>query len=107
MISWLTVSASSKCPCCFLDTLLTPADITPASALILKLLGDFIVCCPVCCVKVKAVVYDGHHCAPEAATGQSQSVSKDDLEVASSVIHQLLSTSPESVVEIPTKGTVS
>ena len=62
-------------------------------------------CCPVCNVRVKAGMYDVHQCIPQAAT--SQHVSKDDLQVASSVIHKLLSTSPENVVEIPTKGTVS
>ena len=105
LIGWLTVSASCKCPCCFLEIPLTPADVKPAPDLILKLLGDLLVCCPVCKISVKAGMYDQHQCTPEVES--SQSVSKDDLQVASSVIHHLLSTSPKNVVEIPTRGTVS
>ena len=62
-------------------------------------------CCPICKVSVKAGTYDQHQCIPQVES--SQSVSKDDLQVASSMIHQLLSKSPENVVEIPTRGTVS
>ena len=105
LIGWLTVSASCTCPCCFLETTLTPADITPAPDLILKLLGDLLVCCPDCKASVTAGTYDEHQCTPQVES--SQGVSRDDLQVASSVIHHLLSTSPENVVEIPTRGTVS
>ena len=101
IISWLTVSASSQCPCCFSETPLDSAFINPAPSLILKLLGDILVSCPNCRVDVKAGSLDNHQCTP-----QPQRVSKDELQVTSSVIHQLLSESPENVVEIPTRGTV-
>ena len=81
---------------------LTSTSIYPAPSLILKLLGDILVCCPACKVEVKAGMYDIHQCTPQA-----KSSIKDDLQITSSVIQQLLSESPENIVEIPTRGTVS
>ena len=101
VISWLITSACSKCPCCFSDTPLDPASINPAPSLILKLLGEVLVCCPVCNTSVNVGVLDMHQCTP-----QVQSVSKD-LQVTSTVIQELLSKSPDNVLEIPTGGTVS
>ena len=102
VVNWLTVSASSQCPCCFSESPLTSTSIHPAPSLILKLVGDILVCCPACKVEVKVGTYDMHQCTPQA-----KSSSKDDLQVTSSVIQQLLSESPENIVEIPTRGTVS
>ena len=99
---WLTVSASSQCPCCFSDTALDPGSINPAPSLILQLLGDVLVDCPTCKVCVKSRSFGEHQCTP-----QPKRVNQDELQVTSSVIHQLLSESPENLVEIPTKGTVS
>ena len=58
--------------------------------------------CPTCKAGVKTGLYDTHQCTPQA-----QSVKEDELQVTSSIIQQLLSESPENVVEIPTRGTVS
>ena len=102
IIEWLTISASSHCPCCFSESLLNPVSINTAPSLVLKLLGEVLVTCPACKAGVKTGLYDTHQCTPQA-----QSVKEDELQVTSSVIQQLLSESPENVVEIPTRGTVS
>ena len=102
IISWLTLSASSQCPCCYSETPLDPAHINPAPSLILELLGDMLVSCSTCKADVKAGSLCRHQCCP-----QSNTVSKDELQATSSVIQQLLSGSPENVVELPTRRTVS
>ena len=102
IISWLTTSASCQCPCCFSDTPLEPSSITPAPTLIWQLLGDVLVVCPICEVDVQSRLFSEHQCTP-----QPKRANKEELQVTSSVIQQLLSESPENVVEIPTKGTVS
>ena len=101
IISWLITSACSKCSCSFSETPLDPASINPAPSLILKLLGEVLVCCPVCNASVKVGLLDMHQCIT-----QVESVSKD-LQVTSTVIQELLSKSPDNVLEIPTGGTVS
>ena len=100
--SWLTISASSQCPCCYSQTPLDPVHINPASSLILDLLGDILVYCPICKLEVKAGAFHQHQCSP-----QSKKVDRDELQTTTSVIQQLLSQSPENVVELPTRGTVS
>ena len=99
---WLTVSASSQCPCCFSNISLDPGSINPAPSLILQLLRDVLVDCPTCKVCVMSRSFGEHQCTP-----QPKQVNQDDLQVTSSMIHQLLPESPENLVEIPTKGTVS
>ena len=102
IISWLTLSASSQCPCCYSETPLDPAHINPAPSLILELLGGILVSCSTCKADVMAGSLCRHQCCPQSST-----VSKDELQATSSVIQQLLSGSPENVVELPTRGTVS
>ena len=102
IIRWLTFSACTRCPCCYSETPLDPAQINPASSLILELLQDIIVSCSLCKVEMKAGTLDQHQCSPQLKT-----VAREELQTTASVIQQLLSQSPENVVELPTKGTVS
>ena len=102
IVGWLTLSASSQCPCCYSETPLNPALINPAPRLILELLRDVLVTCSTCKVDVTAGSLDKHQCSP-----QPKRANKDELQVTSSVIQQLLSESPENVVELPTRGPVS
>ena len=102
IIRWLTLSASTRCPCCHSETPLDPAHINPASSLILELLQDIIVSCSHCKVEMKAGMLDQHQCSPQLET-----VAREELQTTASVIQQLLSQSPENVVELPTKETVS
>ena len=59
--------------------------------------------CPTCKAGVKAGMYDTHQCIPRAKSIRALRMSYR----LHHVIHQLLCESPESVVEIPTRGTVS
>ena len=55
----------------------TPIDVTPARSLILKLLCDIHVCCPLCKRDVKVGAYDKHQYTPLAES--SPGVSRDDF----------------------------
>ena len=83
-------------------TPLYPVHINPASSLILDLLGDILVYFPICKLEVKAGAFHQHQCSP-----QSMKDDRDELQTTTSVIQQFLSQSPENVVELPTRGTVS
>lgn len=61
-----------------------------------------IVSCSFCKVEMKAGTLDQHQCSP-----QLKIVAREELQTTASVIQQLLSQSPENVVELPTGGTVS
>ena len=52
--SW-TILSRSQCPCCISDSLLDSASIIAAPGLILKLLGDVVVCCLACKVEVLSI----------------------------------------------------
>ena len=86
IIRWLTLSASTRCPCCYSKTPLDPAHIDPASSFILELLQDIIVSCSHCKVEMKAGTLDQHQCSPQLKT-----VARDELQTTASVIQQLLS----------------
>ena len=81
IIDWVTITASSLCPCCYSDSPMEPNFISPPPTLILNLIKDVLVICPGCGSDVKTGSFACHHCTQEYER-------TTDLEVASTVIKQ-------------------
>ena len=92
---WITISASTECPCCVSHHNLTLQSIHPAPEIIVRLL---VVQCVTCKRDMKAGEYDEHHCKQETA--------EVPIEMAR-VIRHLTSESSSNIIQIPTGGTVS
>ena len=70
----------------------------PAPKLIQQLLRDVMVWCESCTSSIKAIDYTSHCCS---------TVRKQEMQLVSKVVHQMLSTTKENYIQIPTGGTVS
>ena len=98
LIEWIHLRGL-HCPCCYSPTPLECTQINPASRMIQLLLNDVMVLCTTCKRSVKAVKYDTHCCTEE--------VNKEEMQLVTSVVHKMLSSSKENCIHIPTGGTVS
>ena len=97
LIEWIHVTAA-RCPCCYSSARLECKLVNPAPQLIQQLLHDVMVWCESCTSSIKAIDYDSHCCS---------TVRKQEMQLVSKVVHQLLSTTKENYIQIPTGGTVS
>ena len=73
-------------------------DVNPASSLIQQLLHDVMVVCGTCKSSVKAISYDSHCCS---------TVQRQEMQLVSKVVHQMLNANKENTIQIQTGGTVS
>ena len=64
------------------------------------LLYDVMVCCRSCDRSIKAIEYDSlHRC--------TESVTRQEMQLVSKVVHKMLDASKENIIQINTGGTVS
>ena len=91
LFEWIHVAAA-RCPCCYSSARKL---VNPAPKLIQQLLHDAIVWCD---ISIKAIDYDSHCCS---------TVKKQEMQLMSKVVHQMLSTTKKNYIQIPTGGTVS
>ena len=92
----LSVMSELECSIC-LGVLTQPMH-NPASMLIQQLLHDVMVVCGTCKSSVKAISYDSHCCT---------TVQRQEMQLVSKVLHQMLNANKENCIQIPTGGTVS
>ena len=97
LVEWIHLSAA-RCPCCHSTAPLECKDVNPASMLIQQLLHDVMVVCGTCKSSVKAISYDSHCCT---------TVQRQEMQLVSKVLHQMLNANKENCIQIPTGGTVS
>ena len=97
LVEWIHLCAA-RCPCCHSTAPLECKDVNPASSLIQQLLHDVMVVCGTCKSSVKAISYDSHCCT---------TVQRQEMQLVSKVLHQMLNASKENSIQIPTGGTVS
>ena len=99
MVEWFKVFNCSgvKCPCCFMDTPLTAAQLKAAPLFIQTLLMDIALECQKCRKDIKACEYSTHQCNGEPTEA--------DLQTASHVLRRLVSTHSQPII-IQTGGTV-
>ena len=90
---WITISASTECPCCVSHHNLTLQSIHPALDIIVRLLHDVVVQCVTCKRAMKSGEYDEHHCKQETA--------KVPIQMAK-VIRHLTSENSSNIIQIPT-----
>eukprot|EP00731_Ephydatia_muelleri_P011314 Em0006g208a len=88
----------SVCPCCCSSAARLECKlVNPAPKLIQQLLHDVIVWCESWMRSIKAIEYDSHCCS---------TVKIQEMQLVSKVVHQMLSTTIENYMQIPTGGTV-
>ena len=98
LVEWIHLCAA-RCPCCHSTApCLECKDVKPASSLIQQLLHDVMVVCGTYKSSVKAISYDSH-CGT--------TVQRQEMQLVSKVLHQMLNASKENSIQIPTGGTVS
>ena len=97
LVEWIHLSAA-RCPCCHSTAPLECKDVNPASMLIQQLLHDVMVVCGTCKSSMKAISYDSHCCT---------TVQRQEMQLVSKVLHQMLNANKENCIQIPTGGTVS
>ena len=98
LIEWIHLNAT-YCPCCHSTTPLTSKNLKPAVQIIQLLLYDVMVCCRSCDRSIKAIEYDSHRC--------TESVTRQEMQLVSKVVHKMLDASKENIIQINTGGTVS
>ena len=97
LIEWVHL-ASAHCPCCYTTSPLECALIKPAPRMVQLLLHDVMVVCPSCKRSIKAIEYDAHCCSE---------VSKQEMQLVSTVVHRMLDATQDQCIRIPTGGKVS
>lgn len=97
LVEWIHLCAA-RCPCCHSNAPMECKDVNPASSLIQQLLHDVMVVCGTCKSSVKAISYDSHCCS---------TVQRQEMQLVSKVVHQMLNANKENTIQIQTGGTVS